>query len=294
MSGTVRRWLLALALTGLVALLVDTVPGTTPAHRAEYLRAGELRLRAVRAGKGEPTLLLLHGYGESLLAWQPMFDRLARKSRVIAVDLPGFGLSDKPPTGYSLDRMTDRLADFLDRWTRGPVIVVGHSLGGELAAALALRRPDRVTGLVLLSPAGAGLTPAADSVQKAADVMGWLHVASGILLLPIHDPAWLGESDSALAYEPTTEAAYRTAAAAVLREFDFAALRDSFSRIHQPVLLLWGRQDPTVPFTTGERIAAALPSVTFVPLDHTLHRPHQSDPDRVAAAIEEWMARVAR
>ncbi len=293
MSRTVRRWLLVLALAVLAAVLVDTVPGTTPAHHAEYLRAGDLRLRAVRAGAGEPTLLLLHGYGESLLAWQPMFDRLARRTRVVAVDLPGFGLSDKPASGYSLARMTDRLADFLDRWTRGPVIVVGHSLGGEIAAALALRRPDRISGLVLLAPAGAGLTPAADSVQKAADVMGWLHVASGILLLPIHDPAWLGESDSALAYEPTTEAAYRTAAAAVLREFDFKALEDSFPRIHQPVLLLWGRQDPTVPFATGERIAAALPSVTFVPLDHTLHRPHQSEPDRVAAEIESWMAQRA-
>jgi pimeloyl-ACP methyl ester carboxylesterase len=232
---------------------VDTVPGTTPAHRAEYLHADELRLRAVRAGQGTPTLLLLHGYGESLLAWQPMFDRLARRTRVIAVDLPGFGLSDKPPTGYSLGRMTDRLVDFVDRWTRGPVIVVGHSLGGEIAAALALRRPDRISGLVLLAPAGAGLTPAADSVQKAADVMGWLHVASGILLLPIHDPAWLGESDSALAYEPTTESAHHGRRGRARVRFQGA--RGQFSRIRQPVLLL-GRQDPTVPFATGERIAA--------------------------------------
>ena len=108
----------------------------------------------------------------------------------------------------------------------------------------------------------------------------------------MHDPAWLAESPDRSGYDPVSDPAYRTSAAAVLREFDFAALSGRFGELGQPVLLVWGRLDPTIPFGIGEAIAAELPCERLVALADAFHRPHQAQPDTVAAEIERFIAHL--
>jgi pimeloyl-ACP methyl ester carboxylesterase len=108
--------------------------------------------------------------------------------------------------------------------------------------------------------------------------------------LPTHDNAWLGEAPPDLRRDPAADSAARAARERVLTDFDFAALDNRFGDLRQPVLLLWGRQDPTIPFEIGERIAAQLPCRRFVALT-TLHRPHQTQPDTVAAEMARFLAR---
>jgi pimeloyl-ACP methyl ester carboxylesterase len=287
----------ALAILSAVALLwfAWDHPGghAQPPHHAEWLAADDVTLRVLRAGSGDTTLLLLHGYGESLMAYRGILDRLAQRYRVVAVDLPGFGLSDKPDAPYDLPSMRRRLGDFLDRWTRGPVVVVGHSMGGEIAADLAISHPQRIVATVLISPAGYGLSPLlTDSNGRISSTTGW--AASTIAaVLPVHDTAWLSEPADRARYDPVLDPAYRTAAARLLREFDFTGLRGRIGELRQPTLLIWGRQDPTIPFELGEQLAARLPCHRFVPLASTLHRPHESQPDTVAAEIEAFLHRPA-
>ncbi|HXI21130.1 MAG TPA: hypothetical protein VNH46_08600, partial [Gemmatimonadales bacterium] len=78
------------------------------------------------------------------------------------------------------------------------------------------------------------------------------------------------------------------AARLVLAHFDFAALTGRFHDLRQPVLVLWGRDDPTIPYPIGERIAAELPCRRFVPLP-AFHRPHQTIPDTVAAEMSRFL-----
>lgn len=291
------RWLKRLGIAALLlgaALLVDRRWLAGPHHRAEWLRAGDVSVRAVRAGTGDTTLLFLHGYMESLLAWRPFVDHFARGYRVVALDIPGSGESDKPAGPYTLAAQEARLSDFLDRWTTGPVVVVGHSMGGELAADLAIARPDRVVAAVLVAPAGWGLADRLDSLRPGTiAAIGWAAAVAGTTILPVHAPRWLAEPADRARYDPLTDPAYREAAAAVMREFDFAALADSGPRLRQPVLLIWGREDPTIPFPVGERVARALPCVDFIPLDRTLHRPHESDPDTVISLMTRFLRRPA-
>jgi pimeloyl-ACP methyl ester carboxylesterase len=260
-----------------------------PRHQAEWLQADDVMLRVLRDGSGDTTLVLLHGYGESLMAYRATFDQLARKYRVIALDLPGFGLSDKPDRPYDLGSYDRRLSDFLRRWVRGPIVIVGHSMGGEVAAQLALSHPDRIVAVVLISPAGYALAPlVADAAGMPGSTLGW--AASAISsAMPPQDPAWLSEPADRTTYDPASDPAYRSAAERVLRDFDFTALKERFGEIRQPTLLLWGRRDPTIPFAVGERIAAELPCRRFVPLDNMLHRPHESNPDTVVSEIERFL-----
>ncbi|HXE57284.1 MAG TPA: alpha/beta hydrolase [Gemmatimonadales bacterium] len=285
-----RAWLVRLLGVALLLVTADRVHRSTPRHVAERLRAGDVHVRAVRAGRGDTTVVLIHGYGESLLSFRSIFDRLAARYRVVALDLPGFGLSDKPEGPYDFPTMAWRLRDFLGRWTDGPVAVVGHSMGGQLAAALALAEPVRVVATVLIAPAGHGIAPLAQRLAAPVrEALGWVDLVSGYLL-PLHDAAWLREPDDWADYSPGADPGYRRAAVAVLEQFDFAALRDRYAELRQPTLIVWGRLDPTIPVAVGERLASLVPCNRFVVLEHTLHRPHQALPDTVAAEVEAFIA----
>lgn len=283
-----RRILAILLLLPLITVL--HAPAPAPAHRAARVSAGDVTLRAVRAGAGRPTLLFLHGYGESVVTWQGVFDRLARRHAALAVDLPGFGLSDKPDGPYDYPAQLARLEAVLDG-IRGPVVVIGHSMGGQLAAGLALSRPGQVVAAVLVAPAGdsVGLGGLVDSLgASGAAALGWWEAARS-WALPVHAPAWL--DDGPLAdYDPLADPAFRAAASSVAEDFDFTALRERFVEIRQPVLLLWGTLDPVVPYAVGERLARTIPCTRLVSFPRTFHRPQAIHPEQVAAAIEEFLS----
>jgi pimeloyl-ACP methyl ester carboxylesterase len=287
-------WWLIVPLLALLWIMLDR-PRPRPPHQAEWLDAGGVLVRAVRAGSGDTTLLLLHGYGESLTTWRATFDALAIGHRVIAIDLPGFGGSAKPDVPYSLPAMTERLSRFIDRWTTGPVVLVGHSMGGEIAASLALARPDRVKLLVLIAPAGyrIGLGGIAGSMTpgKARTIGRYLALRS--FVTPIHDPAWLREPDSSAEYEQTGDPAYSRSAARVLEDFDFVALRDRFRDLVQPTLLIWGGLDPVVPFSVGDTLSHLIPCVHFYPLSRAFHRPHAEIPDTVISVVRKFLVQPA-
>lgn len=286
-----RRVLAILLLLPL--LTVIHAPAPTPVHRAARLEAGDLTVRAVRAGSGSPSLLFIHGFGESLVTWQGVFDRLAGSHAALAVDVPGFGLSDKPDVPYDFDSQLRRIEAVLEAM-QAPVVVVGHSMGGQLAAGLALERPDRVIAAVLIAPAGdsVGLAGLVDSVGGAeAAAVGWWEAARA-WALPVHAPGWLDDGPLA-GYDPLVDPAYRAAAGRVVTEFDFTALRHRFSAIRQPVLLLWGTLDPVMPYAVGVDLADRIPCAELVSFPRTLHRPQVAHPAEVAAAIEGFLARLA-
>jgi pimeloyl-ACP methyl ester carboxylesterase len=296
MMGRVVRWSAVILpmLGSYWAHLDRAVPN--PPHRAEWLNVDGVRLRSVRAGSSGPTLVLLHGYGESLTTWRSVFDRLAETNRVVALDVPGAGGSDKPDSSYSLPALTKRLSRFLDRWTEGPVVIVGHSMGGELAASLALARPDRIERVILIAPAGyrIGLGGIMETMSPGRARTIGKYLALRSFITPIHDPGWLYEPDSMARYDLTEDPAYSRAATRVLEEFDFIGLRDRFKEIIQPTLLIWGGLDPVVPFSVGDTLSRTIPCVRYVPLPNAFHRPQAEVPDTVIAAIRNFLEGEAR
>lgn len=118
---------------GLVELRGVGAP-PTPLHRA--------------FGRG-PTVVLVHGLGSNAEHWLPVARQLARDYRVVLVELPGHGSSDMPEP-FSLERATQALEQALAAESKEPVVLVGHSIGGLVATAVALHEPQRVRGLVLV------------------------------------------------------------------------------------------------------------------------------------------------
>lgn len=260
-------------------------------HRAEWLEAGGVELRAIRAGYGDTTLVLLHGYGEHLLTWRSVFDPLTRDYQVIAVDLPGFGGSDKPDRPYTLEAMAGTIQRLLRRYTEPPVILIGHSMGGAIAAATAVKEPGRVAALVLIAPAGIDVSLAGvlDSMshRRSALIGAWEAARSSII--PMHDPDWIAESANRAKYDPALDPAFRSATARVLRDFQFEGLAALYRELRQPVQLIWGAADPVVPVQVADSLTKLLPCHQLAILDRTLHRPQVERPDTVVAILKRFL-----
>ena len=286
------RWIIASLLLVGTLVVTDRPRHPRPPHRAELLQAGETRVRALRAGTGDTTLVLLHGYGEHLLTWRGVVDPLAAGHRVIAFDLPGFGGSEKPDRPYTLGMMATEVTGFLDRWTRRPVVLVGHSMGGAVAARVALDRPDLVDALVLIAPAGLriGLGPITQDATPARATAIGLWEAARAFVTPLHDPEWMAEPPGMAEYDPTTDPAFRRSTGRALIEFDFQGIGRGFGQIQQPTLLIWGTGDPVIPFEIGEEVAGLLPCRQWARLERTLHRPQAERPDTVTSLIRSFLA----
>lgn len=289
------RGALRLALAGVVtvaaALLISTASEREPrpSHRAFWVQSGAKRLRAVRAGAGT-SIVLLHGYGESLIAWRALFDRLAHGADVVALDLPGFGLSSKPASGYATDSLAADVLRALDALGIERTVLVGHSLGGAVAAAASITAPGRVRALVLVDPAVVTSLRLDEAVRRLKAGIAEYEALRPRFTSP-HDRAWLAEPDSeATAYTPAGDSTYREALQAVLREFDFGYLSAGRSRlVRTPTLLIWGEFDQLLPRGLGEALARELPNARLAIVRRSWHRPHVERPDEVAALIVQFL-----
>lgn len=289
-----KPWLLrGIAIGILLAMLgsLDRLSTPGPQHHAEMLGAGEVQVRTLRAGTGDTTLILIHGFGEHLLTWRNLVDPLAKSYRVVAFDLPGFGGSEKPAGPYTLPATTARVTDFLQRWTVPPRILIGHSMGGAIAVDVALRHPEMVAALVLIAPAGldVGLTPiTAHLGPEMASAIGTWEGARA-MLTPMHDPSWLAEPTGWERYDPTFDPAFRHSTARVAEEFDFRGIGARFRDLRQPTLLIWGPDDPVVPATVGAQLDEIIPCSRLERLPRGLHRPQLETPDTVLTLIRHFL-----
>jgi 2-hydroxy-6-oxonona-2,4-dienedioate hydrolase len=119
-----------------------------------WIDAGGVRTRVLFAGEDGPAVVLLHGRGGHLESWRANVASLAACHRVVAFDLLGHGLTEGHDGGYAIADLTDHAEAVLDALDVTGALLVGQSIGGWIAARLALRRPDLASGLALIEPAG--------------------------------------------------------------------------------------------------------------------------------------------
>ncbi len=271
-------------------------PGFLPASlRGEYIRVGDRRLHVVDRGAGDP-VVLLHGFGGWVWTFRGVVDSLARDRRVVAVDLLGFGLSDKPADGdYSLTAEAALVFAVLDSLGITRADVVGHSYGGGVAAAMGLAAPARVRSVTLANsltlkygrfavadgflrrilrspvlrvPALWFAAPRdADFVQIIRDG-GYAHpnragpeVFEGFLY-PYHLP---GARRALPALAITAGAGHHSPAVFP-------------QKLTMPVFVLWGREDPWFTWGRGYQLAARIPGCSFAVVPEAGHMVFDEDP----------------
>lgn len=266
----------------------------------DFVRAGDQWIHYRTAGSG-PAVVLLHGFGVWGYTWRHNFDRLAERHRVYAPDLPGWGLSEKRARGdYSLRAQCAALEAFLNTLGVPTAALVGNSMGGEIAWRFALHRPERVDALVLIASSGY-----IDTLPDLARRLPRLPGAAWLARLLVGNRRFIARAMREAYYEPdrvvTPEAVegyvlplYTPAAMpaflSTLASVDFGAEAARLPEVSRPTLLLWGENDPWVPLSHGQRMAAEVPGARLVVFPRTGHAPHEERPNEVNRLIEEFLA----
>ena len=232
-----------------------------PETTANYQLARPLELAYVELNpEGEQTIIFVHGLGSYLKFWRAQLDVFARKGyRVIAVDLPGYGKSDKPATfPYTMEAMADAVRELATLVNAEKPIVAGHSMGGQTALSLAIRYPDAVSGLVLTSPAGFELFTTREKAWfKKAMARGlikgspeygiWGSVRYSNFSRWRPELEWLIEERVRVVSTPEFDSyAYanvRTVEGLTRNDF----VRDNLDKVTVPTLIVYGDQDRLIP-----------------------------------------------
>lgn len=262
-----------------------------------------LRLRAYVGGpEGAEPLVLVHGLGGAAVNWALLAPELARRRRVLAVDLPGHGGSDPLPAAPSLAPYADRLGDLVEREGLAGADFVGHSLGGLIALRLAQRRPEVVRSVILA--AAAGISSTTLWAERMLTLFAWLQPGRKI------SPHWRKVAGSRVlreavfGYWGAADPASLSAGAvqALLRDIGLHTDTDSAWRaltrddprrdLHEvrcPCLVLWGARDNQLPLEDGFDYARRLAAPVRVIAD-TGHLLIVERPDACLDAIERFLA----
>jgi len=261
----------------------------------------------LRAGRG-PAVLLIHGIGDSSATWDPVLSRLARRHTVIAPDLLGHGLSDKPRGDYSIGGFACGMRDLLSVLGIERVTVVGHSLGGGVAMQFAYQFPERCERLVLVGTGGVG--PQLHPALRLAASAGGEALLSLLRLPPARlagrgaigalgllgrdlgrDAADLGRVFDALTAPGARAAFLRTLrAAADARGQAITMLDRCYLAQGMPTLIIWGEHDAVIPVAHARIAHEAMPGSRLEIFPDAGHFPHHSDPDRFQAVLEDFLA----
>ena len=244
--------------------------------------------------------MLLHGLGGTWSYWGRTMALLAGRARCVALDLPGFGHSDAPPGGFSLDSAVDELAGAMQALGTGPAAVCGHSLGGPVAVRLALRHPGVVSRVILVGPSGLKPAPAwQDRALKLVPVyralrrvpLRWEHwllhvgpVRRAALRTLVENPATVDDATARSLVDGGREA--RELHGAIAASFA-TGLADEAARLAVPVAAIWGDRDRMVPPGDAQVLQDAVPSAVIRFLPGCGHLPMVERPEAFSALLAE-------
>jgi pimeloyl-ACP methyl ester carboxylesterase len=258
-------------------------------------------------------LVFVHGIGagSSSFMWRKNFDDLAQHFRVYALDLLGFGFSDKPATApYSADLYVDLITDFIREVAGYPSNVIASSLGAAYAIRVADEHPELINAMVLNGPAGS------DSLNRRPGMAGAAFY--GLLQSPVLGTSFYNVMASERSireyardhlfynqhrvtdrlvtnlYATSHQPGAQHAIAAFLSGYLNTDTRSPFSRLTQPTVLVWGKQDTTTPLEKGVSLVRLNARAGLKVFDYCRMMPEQEHPEKFNALVRDtFLARSA-
>lgn len=255
-----------------------------------------IRIHYDDAGSG-PALVLLHGLGASIFSLRKNIPDLARSFRVIAPDMPGYGLSSREASDLSLTAQSLYLEALLDQIDVHRVSIVGHSMGGSVAQRFALRRPDRVERLVLIASTTDGFMRSASWASRLLRpfiplfVTLVLHGAAGRRLwsrAAVYDQSYLTPEILAGYAAPGHIRGHTSAYQRLMVDRAKDKAIDA-SQIRAPTLLVWGERDRIVSIEQGRRLHDAIRGSRLVVVPRAGHWVMEEQPESVNRLIRDFL-----
>ncbi|HEY0006471.1 MAG TPA: alpha/beta fold hydrolase [Pyrinomonadaceae bacterium] len=276
--------------------------------RAFHWKHGRIFYKTAGPEHAAPRLIFVHGIGAgaSSFMWRKNFDALATDFRVYALDLLGFGLSDKPPHApYSADLYRELLADFIREIAGTQAHLIAHSLAAAYGVRLAAEQPELLRSLTLIAPTGTdslsarpGMTGAAFYGLLQSPVLGTSFYNVMTSERSISDYArkeLYFDRQRATArmianyYATSHLPGAQHAIAAFVSGFLNIDINSAFARLSQPVTLVWGKQDQTTPLEQAAALLSINPRASLQIFDRCRMMPQEEHPEKFNALIQRTL-----
>jgi pimeloyl-ACP methyl ester carboxylesterase len=272
---------LALAATGPLAGCLSFHTGPMPGEpkTAAFAQVDGARVRYLDVGEGPP-VVLIHGFASSLETWEGLIPELKKKHRVLALDLKGFGWTDRPEGDYSPAAQARIVIKLMEQRGIKRAAVVAHSWGSSVALALTLAAPERVSRIALYDAwVYEDQLPSFFVMSRAAGIG---EILFGLyyderpderMALAFYNKDIVSEKLAEDVEKALERPGTLAAALAAVRGQRYAEVEKRYRTIQQPVLLLWGREDVVTTLKYGERLSTELPKARLVVYPRCGHFP---------------------
>ncbi|MCE5283541.1 MAG: alpha/beta hydrolase [Deltaproteobacteria bacterium] len=270
------------------------------AQGAEIRLASGVRLHYETSGAGGVPVVLVHGYGMSSAVWEKVLPLFPADCRLFALDLRGFGRSEKPETGYGCPELADDIGAFMDALGLSRAVLVGHSFGGLVLQHFAARHPERVLALVLANTFAATAPPKGLSSAVEQRIQGYGSAEANRRLFSAVIPRYfdaahvtpkdidrfveVGLQASNTALRETLRANYITPAIPVPRH----------EAVRAPVLIVVTTHDPFGTFDQAVAMSDALPNSSIEVIARCGHSPMWEKPSEFAETVAAFLKRELR
>ncbi len=267
----------------------------------KYISLGEYQvffLEKNRKEKNKPPIILVHGFSSNIHTWEYYIEELGKDYPVVALDLPGFGLSSKPPISYTRELYVEVLKDLVDFYRFGKVILIGNSMGGEIILRYSLLYPERVEKLVLIDSAGLAsredlpwfLQLGRSFIVEYFSFLFTNHFAlSYMLKSAFYNKEVVDKKKIDLYYYPLKTKGGINAHKSLLSSPSKKIPIEDLKSIAAPVLILWGEEDSWIPVRYAYEFKRYLPNSKLVILPKCGHLPQEEKPVESLQYIQEFL-----
>ena len=240
--------------------------------------------------KGFP-LFLIHGLGGSIESWTNNIEFLSKKFRIIAFDLPGFGLSDKPKVSYTINFYVNFLEKFIKKLKINHLFLIGSSLGGHIAIEFTMRNRTIVDKLILISPAGClpksfKGTPSLKRYIKIVDAKSSNDINR---ILTSIDNSLVDRSYANIMYKRLSMPGAKDAFISALKgSANAPRYNNKLGKINTNMLLIWGKEDKMIPLKYIRPFMEHGNSRIII-IENCGHRPHVENPKLFNKIVKDFL-----
>ncbi|KMM37723.1 alpha/beta fold hydrolase [Guptibacillus hwajinpoensis] len=254
-----------------------------------------------RPNKSAPTLVFIHGFLSSSFSFRKLLPLLQKEYNLLCFDLPGFGESEKScDIHYSLHEYAVLTNTLLEEMSIDKAVLVGHSMGGQIALRTCIQHPERIEKLILLC--SSSYIKSSSAALRLCSYLPFFPYCLSLSMSAIN----MQKNFEHLVYDKTlltkkvidgyttsfNEKGFYLALCRLIREREEDLSTKALNKINFPTLLIWGSDDRLVPIRVGERMKKDLPDADLLVFSHTGHLIPEERPKETTKAIREFLSKT--
>lgn len=257
----------------------------------EFVAVDGSRIRYLKAGSGKKSLVLIHGLGASAERWEHVIPHFSKQFTVYVPDLIGFGLSDKPNVDYTTEFFAEFVGSFMAELGIKKPIIIGSSLGGQIAIEYAHANQDDIEKLILVSPAGAmkQSTPALDAYIMAALYPDPSTAKNAFTLMTGNNKEVSQTTVDNFVQRMLMPNAKYAFMSTILGLKNAPEISAKLEVLEIPTLVVWGELDPVIPIKYAEYFVQKIRDCRFYQIENCGHTPYVEDPKEFIKIVLDFL-----